>query len=54
MDGHPHWHFSIENVVFIGIASVVFVNVVRVGAGFAVKRGGALEKVGSAVGALVR
>jgi len=49
-----HWHASIDNVVFITVASIVGWNVIRLGAAWMVKRGGSLETAGSAIGALVK
>ena len=48
-----HWHHSIENVLWVGIVSLLFLNLWRLVAAWLVQRGGIAGEIGSAMGALV-
>lgn len=51
---NEHLHADIEDVVFITVAAIVGLNVVRLAAAWAVQRGGWVGSVGTTVGGLVR
>ena len=50
---HVHWHGSIDNILLYGFSAILVINGGRLLAGWMVKRGGSIAKVGEAVGALV-
>lgn len=51
---NQHLHADIEDVLWITVAAIVGINVVRLGSAWLVQRGGALGSIGTTIGGLVR
>lgn len=49
-----HYHFSIENIVFVGIAALVFFNIWKIVAAWLVKQPGGLNSLGMAMAGLIK
>lgn len=49
-----HYHFTIENIIFVGISALIFFNVWRIVAAWLVKQPGPLGSLGIAMGGLIK